>query len=78
MGRIMPICFLKKEHEMRMIERMRVRRKIKKIYKMMNKRMSVSDMKESVDMIVQVLRILPSEKKEGLLNVCMEILKNEY
>lgn len=63
---------------MRMIERMRVRRKIKKIYKMMNKRMSVSDMKESVDMIVQVLRILPSEKKEGLLNVCMEILKNEY
>lgn len=62
---------------MNIVDRIRIKRKIRRMCKLMEKKMSKKDILECVQMIKWVLRQLSPEKKEGLLDVCLGVLKNE-
>lgn len=62
---------------MNIIEKNRIRRKIHKLCLFMQKEMNGEDMVEIVCKIKNALRVLPYEKREGLLDVCLKVLKNE-
>lgn len=44
---------------------------------MMQKSMNRIDIIESTNIILDALHQLPQERKEGLIDVCLKVLKNE-
>ena len=62
---------------MRMFEKIRIKRKIRRLCALMQSAMNENDVIESVGNIKDALRRLPENKKEGLLDVCLRVLENE-
>lgn len=61
---------------MNIFDKIRIKRKIRKLCAMMQSAMNEEDVAESACMIKDTLRKLPEGRKEGLLNACLKVLKN--
>ena len=61
---------------MNIFYKIRVKNKIRKMCKLMRKRMCKEDVQYSANMILKALHKLPTEKKEGLIDKCLGVLKN--
>lgn len=61
---------------MNTLDKIRIKRKIHKLCKMMKKKMDAQGIEHSINTIKYALRNLPQDKREGLLDVCMGVLKN--
>ena len=62
---------------MNISKRIRIQRKIRKMYGLMRKTMDDADVVDSTATIKIALHQLPKERKEGLIDACLEVLKNE-
>ena len=60
---------------MKVIDKIRVKRKIHRLCVLLQKRMNKQDVMECVRNIKDSLRLLPQERKEGLLDVCLKVLR---
>ena len=58
------------------LRKKRIKRKISKLCKKMQEKMSLQDTIYCIGVIKSVLRELPESKKEGLLDVCLGVLKD--
>ena len=56
-------------------DKIRIKRKIRKLCCEMRARMNEKDVVESVGTIKGALRFLPGDKKEGLIDVCYKAVK---
>lgn len=63
---------------MNMFDKIRIKIKIHKMCSMMRKTMNKSDFSDSACIILDALRNVPQERKEGLLDACLKVLKNEH
>lgn len=61
---------------MNIFDKIRIKRKIRKLCAMMQSAMNEEDVAESAYMIKDALRKLPEGRKEGLLDACLKVLKN--
>lgn len=61
---------------MTIIEKIRVRWKIKMLVRGMNKYMTPEDVWKGINTIKFCLHNLPQCKKEGLLDQCLEVIRN--
>ena len=57
-------------------DKIRIKVKIHKLCYMMRKRMNKEDVEESAETMLDTLHRLPQDKKEGLLDAYIEVLKN--
>lgn len=62
---------------MNIFDKIRIKRKIRKLCTMMCSVMNEDDVIESVCNIKNTLRKLPNDRKEGLLDACLKVLGNE-
>lgn len=61
---------------MNIFDKVRIKRKIYKMFGLMRKKMNKQDIVESVLNIKGALQKLPERKKEGLLDEVIKVLKN--
>lgn len=59
---------------MNIFDRIRIKRKIRKMFYLMRNRMNNADVAESTMTIKTALCQLPMNRKEGLIDVCLKVL----